>query len=97
MTTGGSHTNFDASAFTAGAVGGAMTIAGAIGAGIANVRAQRQAAFADWNSRQLRAALELSEALRAPQHRINQAQRLTIVRLERERAVARAVRHLQKK
>ncbi|MCC8962470.1 hypothetical protein H8A95_09125 [Bradyrhizobium sp. Pear76] len=94
---GGSHTNFNAGAFTAGAVGGALTIAGAIGAGIANVRAQRQAAFADWNERQLRAALNLSEALRAREHRINQAQQLTIARLQREHAVARAIRHLQNK
>jgi predicted amino acid dehydrogenase len=39
---GDSHTNFDAGAFTAGAVGGAATIAGAIGVGIANFAAGRR-------------------------------------------------------
>jgi hypothetical protein len=40
--TGDSHTNFDAAAFTAGAVGGAATIAGALGAGISNFVASRR-------------------------------------------------------
>jgi hypothetical protein len=39
---GDSHTNFDAAAFTVGAVGGAATIAGSVGAGIANFAAVRR-------------------------------------------------------
>jgi hypothetical protein len=39
---GDSHTNFNAAAFTVGAVGGAATIAGAIGAGIGNLAAARR-------------------------------------------------------
>ena len=39
---GGSHTNFNTSAFTVGAVGGAGLIAGALGAGLANYRAKLQ-------------------------------------------------------
>ena len=42
MASGDSHTNFDAGAFTVGAVGGAATIAGAVGAGIANFAAARR-------------------------------------------------------
>jgi hypothetical protein len=90
MASGDSHTNFDAAAFTVGAVGGAATIAGAIGVGIANVRAQRQSAFAGWQEHQLRAALELSEALRANEHRIIRAHRVTIARFERREATRRA-------
>ena len=92
---GDSHTNFDVGAFTIGAVGGAATIAGAIGAGIANVRAQRQSTFADWQERELRVALELSEAFRANDHRIIRAQRVTIARLERREATRRAHSHLR--
>jgi hypothetical protein len=40
--TGGSHTNFDTSAFTVGAIGGAATIAGAVAAGVANIAAARR-------------------------------------------------------
>jgi hypothetical protein len=90
-----SHTNWNPTTFSVGAVGGAAMIAGALGAGLANVRAQRQAAFSRWNEDQLLAALELSEALRANEHRIMRAQRITIARLERERATARAIRHLR--
>jgi hypothetical protein len=39
---GGSHTRFDQAAFTVGAIGGAATIAGAIGVGIRNFQAQRR-------------------------------------------------------
>jgi hypothetical protein len=87
---GDSHTNFDVGAFSIGAVGGAATIAGAIGAGIANVRAQRQSTFADWQERELRAALELSEAFRANDQRIIRAQAVTIARFERKEATQRA-------
>jgi hypothetical protein len=92
---GDSHTNFNATAFTVGAVGGALTIAGALGAGLANVRSQRQVAFAGWRGDKLRAALELSEAFRAREHRIMLAQRITIARFERECATERAIRHLR--
>jgi hypothetical protein len=92
---GDSPTSFNTTAFTVGAIGGAAMIAGALGAGLANVRAQRQVAFAGWREDQLRAALELSEAFRAREHRIMLAQRITIARFERERATARAIRHLR--
>jgi hypothetical protein len=39
---GGSHTRFDQAAFTVGAIGGAATIAGAVGVGIRNFQAQRR-------------------------------------------------------
>jgi hypothetical protein len=39
---GDSHTNFDSAAFTVGAVNGAATIAGALGAGISNLAAARR-------------------------------------------------------
>jgi hypothetical protein len=39
---GGSHTNFDTSAFTVGAIGGAATIAGALAAGVSNLAAARR-------------------------------------------------------
>ena len=39
---GGSHTNFDTSAFTIGAIGGAATIAGAVASGVANVVGARR-------------------------------------------------------
>jgi hypothetical protein len=87
---GDSHTNFDSAAFTVGTLGGAATIAGAIGAGIANVRAQRQSEFADWQEVELRAALELSEAFRGNDRRVIMAQRVTIARLERLEATRRA-------
>lgn len=97
MATGGSHTNFNTAAFGVGAVAGAATIAGALGAGLANVRAERQA-FAGWSEeKQLRAALDLSEALRGREHRIIREQRITIARLERERATVRAIRHLSRR
>jgi predicted component of type VI protein secretion system len=62
---GGSHTNFDSGAFTAGALTGSGAIAGALVAGVANhlarARAQRGRAWqeADWQR-----ALALSELLR---------------------------------
>lgn len=62
MTAGGSHTNFDSSAFTVGAVGGALSIAGALAAGVQNyTRSQR---WDGWTIEQLRRALDCSEALR---------------------------------
>ncbi|CUT14537.1 hypothetical protein BF49_5617 [Bradyrhizobium sp.] len=64
MTAGGPHTNFDSSAFTVGAVGGALSIAGALAAGVQNyTRAQRHS-WDGWTIEQLRRALDCSEAMR---------------------------------
>lgn len=94
---GGSHTNFNAEAFGAGAIGGAGLIAGALATGLANYRAQQERRFANWNAAALRSALDLSEALRAREHAalrakdaVIVAQRLTIARLERQQAIALA-------
>lgn len=94
---GGSHTNFDEGAFTAGAVGGAGLLAGALAQGLANYRAQQERKWSNWNVTALRSALDLSEALRAREHAalrakdaVIAAQRLTIARLERQKAIALA-------
>lgn len=50
---GGSHTNFNASSFTAGAFGGATVIANAMLAGIQNLRASRAADYATATANQL--------------------------------------------
>jgi hypothetical protein len=66
---GGSHTNFDAGAFTGGALTGSGLIAGALIVGVTNhvarVRAEREQAWveADWQR-----ALALSELLRKRDH-----------------------------
>lgn len=68
MSKGGSHTNFESAAFSAGAVGGALSIAGALAAGVQNyTRAQRNS-WDGWTIEQLRRALECSEALRLRAH-----------------------------
>ncbi len=87
---GDSHTNFDATAFTAGAVGGAATIAAALGAGLANLRAAQDRRWEGWNVQQLITALELSEALRVHDQRIKRAQSITIERLRSQRSIERA-------
>jgi hypothetical protein len=87
---GDSHTNFDAGAFTVGALGGAATIAGALGAGLANLRAAQARRWESWTVTQLIAALELSEALRENDHRIKRARSITIARLRSQRAIERA-------
>jgi hypothetical protein len=92
---GDSHTNFNSGAFGVGAFAGATTIAGALVAGVANLRAQRQERWHGWTPTQLIAALNLSEAFRKNDHRIMRAQRITIARLERERATVRAIRKLR--
>lgn len=61
---GDSHTGFNAGAFTVGAVGGAATIAGALGAGWANYRAAQQDRWAGWAIDELRTALDCSETMR---------------------------------
>jgi hypothetical protein len=87
---GDSHTNFNAAAFTVGAVGGAATIAGALGAGLANLRAAQAGRWEGWTIQHLIAALELSEALREDDQRIKRAQSITIARLRSQRAIERA-------
>ena len=89
---GGSHTNFDTTAFGVGAFGAAATLAGALGAGLANACANRRSEFADWQEHELRSALELSEAFRANDQRIIRAQALTIARYERAASIERANR-----
>ena len=63
MSSGDSHTGFNANAFTVGAIGGAATIASALGAGWAADRAAQQERWAGWEIAELRAALDCSEAL----------------------------------
>lgn len=101
MSNGGSHTNFDSAAFTVGAVGGAISIAGALGAGIQNYRAAQAERWMNWTIEQLRAALECSEALRYDVHcRLNDAnsriadleRQLADVRFSVRRDQARALR-----
>ena len=90
---GGSHTNFDEGAFTAGALGGAGLLASVVGAGIANFREHQRNRRIQLSAATLQHALHLSEALRVrertAQDAIIAAQRLTIARLESERAIAR--------
>jgi hypothetical protein len=60
----GSHTGFDQVAFTVGAIGGAGTIAGAVGVGIRNFQAQRR-------ERRARDLVRVRDALiRTLQHRV---------------------------
>ena len=97
MSSGDSHTNFNAGAFGLGAVAGAATIAGALVAGVERLRAQRQqeqAEFLDWEAHQLRAGLVLSEAFRANDHRVIQDLRITVARHESELAIEQANRKL---
>ena len=100
---GGSHTNFNADSFSTGAVAGAGLLASALGAGLANYRAQQERKWAGWNATALRGALDLSEALRAREHAalrsknaIIAAQRVMIARLESELVIERA-RSLRRK
>jgi hypothetical protein len=62
---GDSHTNFNAAAFTVGAVGGAATIAGAIGAGISNLAAARRKRWT------MDAVLSRDDTIRSLQRRID--------------------------
>jgi hypothetical protein len=95
---GGSHTSFDATAFTAGAVGGAATVAGALGVGLANLYARRQA-LAGSKVVFLREALIYTEIMRerdidmARERQQADAARIDALSLENERlraAVKRA-------
>ena len=96
MSVGGSHTNFDAAAFGPGAVGGALTLGGALAAGVANFRAAQQARYEDWTVEQLVAAVRYSELMRAQDQitlgRENQRLRKEIARLRRNTVVSAARR-----
>ncbi|CUT11469.1 hypothetical protein BF49_2549 [Bradyrhizobium sp.] len=83
MTNGGSHTNFDPTAFTVGAVGGALSIAGALAAGVENYTKAQRRSWSDWTVEQLRAALDCSEALRFRAHLDLNDARATNADLER--------------
>jgi hypothetical protein len=94
---GDSHTNFNESAFSAGAIGGAGLLASALVAGLANYRAELARQRVRWNATALRSALDLSEQMRARDHAalrsknaIITAQRVTIARLESQLAIAQA-------
>jgi hypothetical protein len=91
MTAGGSHTNFDTAAFSVGAIGGAATIAGAIGAGWQNYRAACADRWASWTIGQLRAALDCSELMRYGLHCDLNAANQRIADLERQLADIRFV------
>ncbi|GLH79756.1 hypothetical protein SSBR45G_46650 [Bradyrhizobium sp. SSBR45G] len=68
MTTyGGSHTQFDASQFGAGAATVSVAIAGALIQGARNAAAANAARWDHWTREQLECALDLSEALRRGQ------------------------------
>ncbi|MGJ4932259.1 hypothetical protein ACQR1I_35515 [Bradyrhizobium sp. HKCCYLS2038] len=61
---GGSHTNFDAGSFGAGAIAGTATIAGSLVAGVCNAIAQREAEWAAWEREQLVEGLTCEHLLR---------------------------------
>jgi hypothetical protein len=61
---GDSHTNFNETAFTLGAMSGATLLAGAMVAGVQNGLNRNRMAWNMWTTDQLRKGLELSEALR---------------------------------
>jgi hypothetical protein len=91
---GGSHTNFDSGSFTAGAVGGAAAIAGALVAGAA---ACRESNWLRWSRDALIAGIEYSETMRnrcyAQLQRANRTishQRAEIISLKAELRVAQA-------
>ncbi|WP_375312834.1 hypothetical protein WHZ77_06020 [Bradyrhizobium sp. A5] len=83
-TAGGSHTNFDTTAFGAGAVGGSLALGAALVAGLANYRMAQQANYDAWTEQQLRAALKLSELLRA-RDQITMGREIQALALENER------------
>jgi hypothetical protein len=83
---GGSHTNFDTQAFTVGAVGGALTLAAAVAAGVQSFREASAESYAAWTAQQLRSGLMLSEARRG--HELDMlAQALRAID-ERDRRIA---------
>jgi hypothetical protein len=93
---GGSHTNFNTASFTTGALSGAGALASALGAGFANFRAaqaQRRETWAGWTIKQLRRALDLSEAFRWKTYTELQEAVDTIA--ERDRTIADLRRQLK--
>lgn len=100
MRVGGPHT-FNTTSFGLGAAGASLTIAGALVDGVMRYRlAQRQhaeRAWRRWNRRNLKDALDLSEALRARDHERAETAaaeaeglRRAHARLQRDLAIARA-------
>jgi hypothetical protein len=85
-TYGGSHTNFDSGDVMRGAVAGSAMIAGALGRGLVNLKAQRESAFASWTEHQVRTALDYSEEIRAHEHTLH---------VEREAASAARIAALE--
>lgn len=86
-----SHTAFNSTGFTAGAFGGALTVAGALVAGMQAAAGGNGRRWDRWNRHQLETALELSEALRA--HAVARAEQAEAERDKLKRlALKRAVR-----
>jgi hypothetical protein len=83
---GDSHTNWNPTAFTVGAVGGAAMIAGALGVSIANLRAARETDYLSWTAEMLRRALRLSELFRARE--LEQLRDAVETIAERDRTIA---------
>ncbi|MGY0572812.1 hypothetical protein ACTGJ9_018455 [Bradyrhizobium sp. RDM12] len=90
-----SHTAFHAPSFTGAAVGGAMTIAGALVSGMQNAAQANASAWANYNREQLEKTLDLSEALR--KHAVHRAEKaegklrkIKMLALKRARGRARA-------
>jgi hypothetical protein len=90
-----SHTAFHAPSFTGAAIGGAMTIAGALVSGIQNTARANACAWANYNREQLEKTLDLSEALR--EHAVRRAEKaetelrkIKTLALKRARGRARA-------
>lgn len=65
---GGSHTNFDAASFGAGAVTGSAAVAGALVQGARNAAALNAQRWEGWTREQLERAADLSEELRRHQY-----------------------------
>ncbi|CUT13562.1 hypothetical protein BF49_4642 [Bradyrhizobium sp.] len=59
-----SHTDFNSGGFTAGAVGGAMTLAGALVAGMQNAAQLNSQRWAGWERGELVHALNIAESLK---------------------------------
>lgn len=61
-TAGGSHTDFNSTAFGVGAAAGSLTLAAALGAGLTNYRAQARARYERLNQDALYSALDYYDA-----------------------------------
>lgn len=95
MSSGGSHTGFNQSAFTAGAVGGALSIAGALVAGATNasrrLQEERNLVSREMALSCIRFERELREREWSASQTVIKAQRLTIERMATELACERAI------